>query len=84
MIATIDAIGPQHIHRLSETLVTVTVIGSGEVLSVQPDGSIQTRPSGSAGPYEVALLDRDRLIYAPLGAAGAVFILPYCPAIPNT
>lgn len=53
---------------LEGTLVTVdggVVIStaSGEVLSVQPDGSYQTRPSGTAGPYEVAERDGKDLIY---------------------
>lgn len=38
---------------------------SGEVLSVQPDGSYQTRPAGTAGPYEVAQRVGDKLVFTP-------------------
>lgn len=34
-----------------------------EVLSVQPDGSIQTRPQGSAGPWEVCRISSDKLVF---------------------
>jgi hypothetical protein len=50
---------------------------------VQPDGTIETRPAGSAGPYETAMLQVDRLVYAPTGTGGAVYLLPYVGVIPN-
>jgi hypothetical protein len=39
----------------------------GNVLSVQPDGSYQTRPAGTAGPYEVAERAGPDLIFRPGG-----------------
>jgi len=83
------AIGPQQIHDVGKTpegadLVTVTYpVGATTVLSIQPDGSVQTRLAGACGPYELALLQPDRLVYAPLGPAGAVFVIPYSDVIPN-
>lgn len=58
--------------------VTVTYPPSlGTVLSVRPDGTPGVSPSGSEGPTNWAVLKPDRLVYAPLGAAGAAFLLPY-------
>lgn len=78
-----DAIGPQQINRITETLVTVRANAAGDVYSVQPNGEVQTRPIGTAGPFELAILKPDRLIYAPEGPYGRAFIVPYCDAIPN-
>jgi hypothetical protein len=66
--------------------VTVTYPPAlGTVLSVQPDGTTTVSPSGSEGPTNWAVLKPDRLVYAPTGAAGAAFLLPYAGAdIPNT
>jgi hypothetical protein len=78
------AIGPHQIHVLDGERVTVAYpAGASTVLSVQPDGSMETRPAGSAGPYETALLAGDRLVYAPTGAGGTVYLLPYAAEIPN-
>ncbi len=35
------------------------------VLSVQPDGRYETRPSGTAGAYEVAQQEPGKLVYRP-------------------
>ena len=51
--------------------VTVS-LPDGSVLSVQPDGSYQTRPAGTAGPYEVARVSGNFLIYTPGDKAYAV------------
>ena len=66
------AIGPHQINRLDGAdVVTVTYpVGTTTVLSIQPDGTVETRPAGSQGPYECALLKPDRLIFAPLGPTG--------------
>jgi hypothetical protein len=78
------AIGPNQIVRLDDELVTVTYpAGSTTVMSVQPDGTIETRPAGATGPYERALLGNDRLTYAPLGPAGKVYLIPYADVLPN-
>lgn len=83
-------IGPYQLNRLNDAdedgddLVTVTYpTGSTTVLSVQPDGTLETRPAGACGPYELAILRDDRLVYAPLGPAGAVFLIPFSDVIPN-
>jgi hypothetical protein len=80
------AIGPSQINWLDEPsgLCTVTYpAGSTTVLSVQPDGTIQTREQGANGVYERAILYVDRLIYAPIGPAGKLFLVPYAPVTPN-
>jgi hypothetical protein len=80
----IRCIGPHQLNRVTDTVVTVTYpVGATTVLSVQPDGTLDLRPEGSQGPYELAVLLVDRLVYAPLGAAGAAFLLPYADTIPN-
>lgn len=45
---------------------------SGEVLSVQPDGSYQARPPGTAGPWETAQRAGDKLVYT---SGGGIFVL---------
>ncbi len=78
------AIGPHQITELDGDLVTVTYpVGADTVLSVQPDGTIETRPPGSRGPYETGLKRPDRIIFAPLGPAGSVYLAPFVEAIPN-
>jgi hypothetical protein len=78
------AIGPNQINRLDDALVTVTYpAGTTTVMSVQPDGTIETRPQGSNGPYERALLGSDRLVFAPIGPAGKVYLVPYADTLPN-
>jgi hypothetical protein len=57
---------------LEGTLVSVDggvviTLPSGEVLSVQPDGSYQARPAGTAGEYEVAERAGTDLIFRPGG-----------------
>ena len=65
-------------------LMTATYpAGHATVLSVQPNGKPEARPPGTEGPYELAVGQADRLVYAPLGTQGAVFLVPYCAAVPN-
>lgn len=85
-MTTIDAIGPSQINVLGPSssgasIVTVTYpAGAATVLSVQPDGSIQTRPHGTAGPYERAVLKDGRLTY---DIGGKFFLIPYASESPN-
>jgi hypothetical protein len=81
----IRCIGPHQIHGIVDSdEVTVTYpVGSDTVLSAQPDGTWQLVPFGTQGPYERALVKPDRLVFAPLGAEGAAFLVPYTDAIPN-
>ena len=49
-------------------LVTLTINNATqEVLSVQPDGTWQTRPKGTAGPFELAAVNGNALVYNPNG-----------------
>lgn len=50
--------------------------GSGLVLSCQPDGTLQTRPAGTAAAYESATQQNGLLIYCPI-AGGPCFAVPY-------
>lgn len=79
-LRTVAAIGP---HQLTPHGAYVTVTVDDGVLSVQPDGRIEVRPPGTAGPYELAINAGDRLVYAPHGVDGAVYLLPLVTAIPN-
>lgn len=85
-ITSIAAIGPAQINVLGPSasgtpIVTVTYpVGTQTVLSMQPDGTIETRPRGTAGPYERALLHADRLVYE---SGGIVYLLPYASETPN-
>lgn len=85
-LTTIEAIGPTQINVLGPSasgasIVTVSYpAGRDTVLSVQPDGSLEVRPHGTAGPWERALLGPDRLTYE---NGGRFFILPYAPESPN-
>lgn len=51
------------------------------VLSVQPDGSIQYRPEGTAGPFELAVLIGDKLIYNPISGLN-VFVFAFINRLP--
>jgi hypothetical protein len=78
------AIGPHQLNVIEGDLVTVTYpVGADTVMSVQPDGTIETRPAGSRGPYENGLRRPDRIVFAPLGRAGKVFLAPFTETIPN-
>lgn len=81
----VACIGPHQINVLDGRIeVTVTYpVGTDTVLSMQPDGTIATAPQGTAGPYECARRLPDRLVYAPLGANGTAYLLPYVDQIPN-
>jgi len=83
VLEVIAAIGPQQINERADGLVTVTYpVGSDTVLSMQPDGTIECRPVGACGAFELAVLLPDRLVYAPLGAAGTAFLIPFTDTIP--
>lgn len=46
---------------------------AGDVLSVQPDGSLQTRSAGTAGAYEICTREGVALFYQP--TPGVFFML---------
>ena len=60
-----------HLNPQSDGTVTVS-FADGSVMSVQADGSIQTRPAGTAGPYECAQLSGNMLVFNPTGQVGSV------------
>lgn len=84
--SAILAIGPHQINLIAEPFVTVTYPPGNPdatVLSIQPGGEIQTREEGTQGPYETAIRLPDRVIFAPMGPTGAVYIFPFTEQIPN-
>jgi hypothetical protein len=58
----------------------------GDVLSVQRDGSLQTRPAGSSGSFEIAKKTQAGLVYRPAnpdGSPGRCFLVPCALALPE-
>lgn len=83
-ITPVLAIGPGQINHVDDKVTVTYPPGNeeGTVMSIQPDGSIETRPRGTAGPYECGLLLSDRVVFSPNGSNGPVFLLPYVDEIP--
>ena len=91
-LVLILCVGPHQINRLEgREEVTVTYpVGADHatVLSAQPNGTWALVPRDidgalNAGPYERALVQTDRVVFAPLGIGGHAFIVPYSDRIPN-
>jgi len=55
----------------------------GLAWSVQPDGSVETRPAGTAGAYELAAPLGSLLVYQPLGPPGRRHVFLHVEALPN-
>jgi hypothetical protein len=53
--------------EMIDTNHSAIILTTGEVLSVQPNGTTQTRPAGTFGAYEVAERDGKLRIYTPNG-----------------
>lgn len=47
---------------------TVTVGPNGAVLSVNTSGGLETRPAGTAGPWERCKIQGNVLVFRPVGA----------------
>ena len=62
-------------------LVTIS-FADDQVMSVQPGGSVETRPAGTAGVYEVAYLDGQVVTFCPDGMRPYPFA--FVPRVPNT
>lgn len=77
-----DALAAGALNAQPDGFYTLTINAStGDVLSVQPDGEFQTRPKGTAGPYERCGLNGNALVYCPVGQA--IYVLPYFASVPN-
>lgn len=59
---TIDSRDMMHANALPNGKFTLSR-GDGQVLSMQPDGTRQWRPAGTAGPYEQCSIEGDKAIY---------------------
>ena len=55
----------------------------GDVLSVQEDGTLQTRPAGTDGPFERATKAPNGLVYRPKGPFGRTFLVGLTDTWPN-
>lgn len=53
----------------------------GDVISVQPDGSIRARPSGTNGAYEQVALNGGCAAFNPVGKRA--FVFGYQPTVPG-
>lgn len=49
----------------------------GTVLSVQPDGTQQTRPAGTDAGYEQGQISGGAVLYQPEAPTGEVFAVPF-------
>lgn len=72
----LNVICQDQLNRQPNGQVTVTwPAGSDTVLSVQPNGMLDTRPAGTAEAYELAtVLDNGNLLYRPAGTQGFVIL----------
>jgi hypothetical protein len=82
--APIETIGPAQLVMLDDVRAVVWYPPgqTDTVLSIQPAGTPETRPADARGPYEVCLVQPDRVVYAPTGPSGAVYIIPYTADLP--
>jgi hypothetical protein len=67
-----------HLNALPDGTVTAS-LPNGEVLSVQPDGRLETRPPGTDGPWERAAVQGDKLVFNP----GVIYVFAFLTKVPN-
>jgi hypothetical protein len=61
-----------HTNDLGNGTVTLSRT-DGLVVSCQPGGALQTRPTGTAGPYEIGVIDGALITYCPDGVTAYTF-----------
>jgi hypothetical protein len=68
-----------HLNRKPDGTVTAS-LRSGEVVSVQPDGRIETRPAGTEGAWERGTVAGDKIIY---NSNGNIYVFAFFEQVPN-
>ena len=64
-------------YRLLSTVNGIVQVNpDGTVVSVQPDGSVETRPVGTIGPWEICKLVGPFLVYTPKTGETSFYFLP--------
>ena len=54
-------------------------LGDGSIISVQPEGTVQTRPAESDGPYEQCKVSGSVVTFMPVPSVAYIFALADCP-----
>ena len=97
MIQLIEAIHAKQLNPQGDGTVTVSIVNPAgimcqnpdrpaimwDVYSIVPDGGVYARPAGTNGPWERAKVVGSSLVFAPYGADGPAFLMPYAAEIPN-
>lgn len=76
-VTSVPVIVKEQLNPQADGTVTATFPdGSGDVISVQPNGDIESRPSGTAGGYEKATITKaGHLLYQPMGPGTPSYLL---------
>lgn len=62
------------VNQRQEQGKTVLSLPSGELISVQPNGDVQTRPANQVGAWELGVMDGGVITYTPDASTGVGFV----------
>ncbi|HKE43894.1 MAG TPA: hypothetical protein VKB41_05085 [Steroidobacteraceae bacterium] len=97
-VPKIEVLAPDQYNELGDGDYTVTAAGYAQglwrddgtasqptdVLSLQPDGTWQTRPAGTAGNFERCKKTAAGAVYRPIGSDGKTWLVGMATETPNT